>query len=90
MKAAAAGDRRIYVLDDRRTQKDQGWLLRVVNIEYASRVNGNLTPTALDGWKRGRRFLVYALDEKKAREKVNARFPENKGFTVMGTESYLG
>lgn len=90
LKSAGAADRRIYVLDDRRTQKDQGWLLRVVNIEYGARVNANLSPTALDSWKRGRRFLVWALDEKKAREKVNARFPENKGFTVMGVESYLG
>ncbi|HYF87168.1 hypothetical protein [Azospirillum sp.] len=90
LKAAGAADRRIYVLDDRRTQKDQGWLLRVVNIEYGARVNANLTPTALDSWKRGRRFLVWALDEKKAREKVHSRFPENKGFTVMGVESYLG
>ena len=90
LKAVGAADRRIYVLDDRRTQKDQGWLLRVVNIEYGPRVNANLTSTALDSWKRGRRFLVWALDEKKAREKVHSRFPENKGFTVMGVESYLG
>ncbi|CBS85670.1 hypothetical protein [Azospirillum lipoferum] len=90
LKSAGATDRRIYVLDDRRTQKDQGWLLRVVNIEYGARVNANLTPTALDSWKRGRRFLVWALDEKKAREKVHSRLPENKGFTVMGVESYLG
>ena len=90
LKAVGAADRRIYVLDDRRTQKDQGWLLRVVNIEYGTRVNANLTTTALDSWKRGRRFLVWALDERKAREKVHSRFPENKGFTVMGVESYLG
>ena len=90
LKAVGAADRRIYVLDDRRTQKDQGWLLRVVNIEYGARVNATLTSTALDSWKRGRRFLVWALDEKKAREKVHSRFPENKGFTVMGVESYLG
>ncbi|CAO3418674.1 hypothetical protein [Azospirillum endophyticum] len=90
LKAVGAADRRVYVLDDRRTQKDQGWLLRVVNNDYGTRVNANLTSTALDSWKRGRRFLVWALDEKKAREKVNARFPENKGFMVMGTESYLG
>ncbi|WP_372397578.1 hypothetical protein ABMY26_26610 [Azospirillum sp. HJ39] len=90
LKAADAADRRVYVLDDRRTQQDEGWLLRVVNIEYASRVNANLTTAALDSWKRGRRILVWALDEKKAREKVHTRLPENKGFTIMGVESYLG
>ncbi|MBK1837534.1 hypothetical protein JHL17_08925 [Azospirillum sp. YIM B02556] len=90
LKVAGTADRRIYVLDDRRTQKDQGWLLRVVNADYGARVNANLTSTALDSWKRGRRFLVWALDENKAREKVNARFPQNKGFTVLGIESYPG
>ncbi|PWC34124.1 hypothetical protein [Azospirillum sp. TSO35-2] len=88
LKAAGADHRRIYVLDDRRTQKDQGWVLRVVNIQYAARVNADLTPTALDSWKQGRRFLVWAQDDKKAREKLYARYPDNKGFAVMGVESY--
>ncbi|MFC5307353.1 hypothetical protein [Azospirillum picis] len=90
LKASGSADRRVYVLDDRRTQNDHGWLLRVVNIDYASRVNAGLSRPALDSWKRGRRFLVWALDEKKAREKIHARFPENKGFAVMGSQSYSG
>lgn len=86
MRSAGGSDKRIYVLDDRRTDADSTWILRIVNIEYASRVNSNLEPIALDSWKRGRRFLVWAQDEKKAREKATSRYPEQKGFAVMEIE----
>lgn len=90
LAAAGTSDRRVYVLDDRRTQADLGWVLRVVNSDYAARVNANLDPVALQSWKRGRRFLVWGLDEKKAREKVQSRLPDNKGFVVTGVESFGG
>lgn len=83
LKAAGAADRRVYVLDDRRTDTDAAWILRIVNIEYSKRVNADLDPIALDNWKRGRRFLVWAQDEKKAREKANSRYSEQKGFAIM-------
>ncbi|MBP2228301.1 hypothetical protein J2847_001583 [Azospirillum agricola] len=90
VKAAGSNDRRVYVLDDRRTRADAGWILRVVNGEYAAKVNAQLDPVALESWKRGRRILVWGLDEKKAREKLHARYPENKGFAITGAESYQG
>lgn len=90
VKAAGSNDRRVYVLDDRRARADTGWILRVVNGEYASKVNANLESVALESWKRGRRILVWGLDEKKAREKLHARYPENKGFAITGVESYRG
>ncbi|AWK85678.1 hypothetical protein [Azospirillum thermophilum] len=90
LKAAGANDRRLYVLDDRRTQVDAGWVVRVANPDYAARVNATLDPFALESWKRGRRFVVWALDEKKAREKVTARFPEHKGFALTAIEPYSG
>lgn len=83
LKAAGAADRRVYVLDDRRTNTDGTWILRIVNLEYSKRVNPDLDPVALDSWKRGRRFLVWAQDEKKAREKANSKYPEQKGFAIM-------
>ena len=90
LKASNAVDRRVYVLDDRRTQADLGWVVKLSNPEYGTRVNSNLDKTALESWKRGRRFLVWGLDEKKAREKMNARYPENKGFTIQSVQQHLG
>lgn len=81
-------DRRIFVLDDRHTQNDLGWLVRIANADYAGRVNANLEAAALDAWKRGRRYMVWALDEKKAREKVAARFPAQKGFHIVSIETH--
>lgn len=89
LKAAGAADRRVYVLDDRRTQADVGWLMKVSNPDYA-RINPNLEKRALESWKRGRRFLVWGLDEKKAREKMNARYPEQKGFIILSVQQSLG
>jgi len=88
LRAAAAIDRRVFVLDDRRTQHDLGWLVKVANADYAARVNPALEAAALDTWKRGRRFLVWALDERKAREKVQARYPDHKGFAIEAVEPH--
>lgn len=90
LKASNAVDRRVYVLDDRRTQADLGWVVKVANPDYAARVNANLDKGALDSWRRGRRFLVWGLDEKKAREKMNARYPDQKGFTILSVQQHLG
>lgn len=86
LRALAAVDRRIFVLDDRHTQNDLGWLVRISNSAYAERVDANLERSALDSWRRGRRFLVWGLDEHKAREKVATRFPPAKGFTIQSVE----
>jgi len=88
LRASNAIDRRLYVLDDRRTQHDLGWLVKVANADYAARVNPALEAAALDTWKRGRRFLVWALDERKAREKVQARYPDHKGFAIEAVEPH--
>ncbi|MDQ2103846.1 hypothetical protein [Azospirillum isscasi] len=89
LKAAGAVDRRVYVLDDRRTPADGGWVVTVAHGDYGTRVTGGLEKTALERWKRGRRFLVWGLDEKKAREKTNARYPEHKGFSILSVRPYL-
>ncbi|MBP2295948.1 hypothetical protein [Azospirillum rugosum] len=89
LKASNAMDRRVYVLDDRRTPADLGWVVTVANPDYAGRVNVDLDPDARERWKRGRRFLVWGLDEKKAREKTNARYPDHKGFTIRAVEPHL-
>lgn len=68
------------MLDDRRTPADLGWLVTVSNADCAGRLNVALDKGAQERWKRGRRFLVWGLDERKAREKTNARYPDHKGF----------
>lgn len=89
LAAAGAVDRRVYVLDDRRTHADGGWVVTVANADYGGRVTGGLEKAALERWKKGRRFLVWGLDEKKAREKTNARYPEHKGFSVLSVKPHL-
>ncbi len=89
LAAAGAADRRVYVLDDRRTPADAGWVVTVAHPDYGARVTGGLEKTALERWKRGRRFLVWGLDEAKAREKTNARHPEHKGFSILSVKPYL-
>lgn len=90
LNATRALDRRLYVLDDRRSEAEQGWIVKVVHPDYAHRVNAKLERTALDAWRRGRRFLVWAGDEKRARDKVHARYPEHKGFDLQSIERHDG
>lgn len=87
LNASRALDRRIYVLDERKHDADQPFTARVSNSDYAVKVNSKLERTALENWRRGRRFLIWAHDEAKAREKINARFPEHKGFHLQSLEA---
>lgn len=88
LNATRALDRRLFVLDDRRSEAEQGWIVRIVHPDYAHKVNAKLERTALENWRRGRRFLVWATDEKRVQEKVQTRFPETKGFIVQSIERY--
>ncbi len=77
-------DHRLFVLDDRRTKADQNWIATLGHPTYAQAVSPNALPEAVESWRRGRRFLVYALDAGKAREKIVARYPERLGYHVIG------
>lgn len=85
LTAAEAVDHRLYVLDDRRTKADQDWVAMVFHPDYAMVVHSAL-PTALASWRAGRRYLVFALDPDKAREKIMARYPERLGYAVTTLE----
>ncbi len=86
LKAANAADKRVFVLDDRRTQADLGWIVKLANPDYAQKVGSHVSRDTLGTWKKGRRYIVWALDEQKARDKVAARFPESKGFYVQSVK----
>lgn len=88
LKAVGVESKRMMVLDERRSKADPGWVVKVANPDYASRVNNNLESLALDAWRKGRRYVLWAADETKAREKVHARFPEARGFYIQGVEKY--
>ena len=93
VEAAVAGlqtasniDHRLYVLDDRRTKADQSWIVVVGHPTYAQAISVNALPSAVEDWRRGRRFLVFALDGGKAREKASARYHERQGYQIISVE----
>lgn len=88
LKASGGERNRLLVLDDRRTKADAGWVMHIINPDYAGKVNNNLDPVALDAWRKGRRYVIWAQDEGKAQEKVQARFPSSRGFSITKIEKY--
>jgi hypothetical protein len=88
LSASRLLDKRIYVVEERKTEAEQCFLARVSNVDYAARVNPKLMSNALDSWRQGRRFVVWAVDEKKARERLAARFPDARGYHVLSLQSY--
>ena len=87
LKTASNIDHRLYVLDDRRTKADLNWIATAVHPTYDQAVGHNALQEAVEGWRKGRRFLVFALDAAKAREKILARYPERLGYQVVSIEA---
>ncbi len=81
--AAEGIDHRLFVLDDRRTKADFNWIALITHPDYADGVNHNAQPELTQSWQKGRRFLVFAPDVQKARDKVLARHPERLGYRVV-------
>ena len=86
LQTASNIDHRLYVLDDRRTKADQSWIVVVGHPTYAQAISVNALPSAVEVWRRGRRFLVFALDGGKAREKASARYHERQGYQIISVE----
>ncbi len=80
IRHASSVDRRLYVLDDRRTPNDQTFIAVVSHGDYAHQINARARPDVVRAWYHGRRFVVWALDKPKARNKVFTRFPERSGY----------
>ncbi len=77
----ASIDRKIYVLDDRRTPSDLTWEAMVVHTNFLQE-NPRARPDAIESWANGRRFLIWALDRNKAIEKLQTRYPERDGYRM--------
>jgi len=86
LQTASDVDHRLYVLDDRRTKADQNWIATVVHPSFDQSISHNALPAAIESWRAGRRFLVFALDGGKARDKITARYPERQGYQVASIE----
>jgi hypothetical protein len=83
LEKAKAVDHRVFVLDDRRTKNDLSWVVTISNPTFATSVNAQAPADTLQSWQEGRRFVVWALDANKAREKAAGRYPERSGFRVV-------
>lgn len=79
-------DRRLYVLDDRRTSNDRTWIVTVQHADYLRGVSSRVGEEVAETWKHGRRFVVWALDKRKATEKIELRYPGENGFRVVHIE----
>ena len=77
-------DRRIYVLDDRKTPADQSWIISLMHPNYKLHVQPEATPDLNMAWSVGRRYVVWAVDKDRALDKLNSRLPKEKGFVITG------
>ena len=82
LAAARKVDHRVYVLDDRRTRTDRSWIVTIANPHFGS-INPQATTDAVKTWQEGRRFLVWALDAAKGRDKAAARYPDRQGYRIV-------
>ncbi|MEI6557335.1 MAG: hypothetical protein WCO00_02930 [Rhodospirillaceae bacterium] len=77
-------DRRLYVLDDRKTPNDQTWVISLMHPNYKTHVLPEASPDLNMAWCTGRRYVVWAVDKDRALDKLNGRMPKEKGFVITG------
>lgn len=90
LSASKLLDKRVYVADERHTMNEECFIARVANPDYAIKVNAKLLRNALESWRHGRRVAIWAPDEKKAMERLRARFPDHRGFRVSDLHPFNG
>lgn len=81
-KAAEAVDRRLYVLDDRRTPADQEFIASISHPTYQRHVSPKATQALAMAWMTGRRYVVWAVDKNRALDKINARLSRDQGYVI--------
>ena len=75
-------DRRIYVLDDRKSKGDRGWVFTMVHCAYKTHIAAGATQTLNMQWVAGRRYVVWATTQENAIQKLHAKLPPEKGFQI--------
>lgn len=79
----------LYVFDERRNPGDQGFILSISHARFAD-IARNPPAEVAASWAAGRRFLVWAANNKMAQAKANMRFPAEKGYVVGPADAYSG
>ncbi len=79
-------DGRIHVLDDRRTRADRDWIAVLSHQDYGGIINPKATSDVVSSWRYGRRFIVWAVDSDRARDKINSAMPPEKGFVITSLQ----
>lgn len=82
VKQAEGVDRRLYVLDDRRTQVDTEFIISMAHPNYKRHVSPKATAALSMAWSTGRRYVVWAVDKDRALDKINARMPKEQGYVI--------
>ncbi len=82
IKTATSIDCRVHVLDDRKTKHDISWIAVINHPNFRE----TILPEANDDynlhWRVGRRFIVWAVDQQRAVDKINTIYPREKGFII--------
>lgn len=73
-------DRRVLVVDERRGQREVGWILRIARQEPGAYTEA---PRVTESWQFGRYLFFWAQDEKGARQRAAFRFPESQGYRIV-------
>lgn len=83
--AQEADEALLYVYDERKMPKDQGYLVEIRHPAYQNMVRG-APEEVTESWRRGRRYLVWASSPKVAMAKTVQRFSPDQGYVVTGGE----
>lgn len=82
-----AVDRRVLVLDERRGQRETGWIVHLCRDEDAPPMEPE---RVTETWRDGRYVFFWAPDERGARQRAGIRFPEAQGFRILDVAPHTG
>lgn len=83
-----AEDRRVLVMDERRGLSETGWIICVRRRPDAA---SPLEPSNITRlWDEGRYVFFFASDQGRARRKVQTRFSEEQGYTIVDVKPHEG
>lgn len=83
-----AAARRVLVMDERRGLSETGWIICVRRRPDAA---SPLEPSNITRlWDEGRYVFFFASDQARARRKVQTRFSEEQGYTIVDVKPHEG
>ena len=82
-----AVDRRVLVLDERRGQRETGWIVHIARQKEGAATE---PPRVAETWRDGRYVFFWAPDERGARQRASIRFPEAHGFRILDVAPHAG